>query len=98
MPKTPSAQLPEEFEERMGASARTRTLAQLAASIALGASGATYDRIAACAHPTGVTDGEVLGTLLAVAPIVGGVRVAAAAPHIAAAIGYDLEAAFETLE
>jgi alkylhydroperoxidase/carboxymuconolactone decarboxylase family protein YurZ len=85
------------FEEQMGPSDRTSTLAQLAASIALGASPVTYARITAYAHMTRATDGEVLGTLFAVAPIVGGVRVAAAAPHIAAAIGYDLEAAFEVL-
>ena len=87
-----------EFEEQMGPSERTRTLAQLAASIALGAPPSTYTHIAACASMTGATDGEVLGTLFAVAPIVGDVRVTAAAPHIAAAIGYDLEAAFEVLE
>ena len=42
-----------------------------------------------------MSDEEILGTLLAVAPIVGSVRLARAAPELARAIGYDIDRALE---
>ena len=38
---------------------------------------------------------EIVGTLIAVAPTVGIARVVSAAPELALALGYDVEAAFE---
>jgi 4-carboxymuconolactone decarboxylase len=43
----------------------------------------------------GVTADEIVGALMAVAPITGVARVLAAAPEFALALGYDLDAAFE---
>jgi hypothetical protein len=40
---------------------------------------------------------EILGTLIAVAPISGIARVVLATPDVALSIGYDLDAAFEDL-
>jgi hypothetical protein len=42
--------------------------------------------------------GEILGTLVAVAPISGIARVVLATPDVALSIGYDLDAAFEELD
>ena len=41
---------------------------------------------------------EIVGTLIAVAPTVGTARVVSAAPELALALGYDVEAAFEGAE
>ena len=41
---------------------------------------------------------EIVGTLIAVAPIVGTARVVSAAPELALALGYDIEAALEGVE
>ena len=43
----------------------------------------------------GATADDIVDTLIAVAPIAGGVRVVAAAPALALAIGYDIDAALE---
>ena len=43
----------------------------------------------------GATADEIVGTLMAVAPITGVARVLAAAPEFAMALDYDLDAAFE---
>ena len=40
----------------------------------------------------GATYDEIVGTLIAVMPIVGIARVVAAAPNLALAVGYDVEA------
>jgi len=46
----------------------------------------------------GVTADEVVGALIAVAPIVGLARVTSATPAIAMAVGYDLDEAFEQID
>jgi 4-carboxymuconolactone decarboxylase len=48
------------------------------------------------AQEAGATEQEIVGVLWAVGPVVGLARVVAAAPTVALAIGYDVEAAFET--
>ena len=45
----------------------------------------------------GATVGEVVGVLIAVSPAVGLTRVFSAAPALGLAVGYDAEAALETL-
>jgi len=43
----------------------------------------------------GATDEEITDTLLAIAPVTGLGRVVCAAPDVAAALGYDVEAALD---
>lgn len=74
---------------------RTRVLARIAAAISVGATSATLRPLTDEGHAIGVTDDEMLGTLLAIAPLVGGARVVQAAPELARAIGYDIDWAFE---
>ena len=51
-------------------------------------------------HPTigaaGATADEIVGTLMAVAPITGVARTVAAAPEFGLALGYDVDAALES--
>ena len=46
----------------------------------------------------GASIDEIVGTLIAVAPTVGLARVVSAAPELALALGYDVDAALETPE
>jgi len=48
------------------------------------------------AFATGASIDEIVGTLIAVAPTVGLPRVVSAAPELALALGYDVDAALET--
>jgi alkylhydroperoxidase/carboxymuconolactone decarboxylase family protein YurZ len=54
-----------------------------------------YQREVQWALAVGATADEILGALMAVAPITGVARVLAATPELALALGYDLDAAFE---
>jgi 4-carboxymuconolactone decarboxylase len=77
--------------------AKTRALVCLAAHVALGAPDDVYDgavetAITSCASPA-----EIIGVLYAVAPAVGAARVVSAAPHLASAMGYDIDRALEYL-
>ena len=48
--------------------------------------------------PAGATQDEAADVLLAIAPMAGLGRVVSAAPNLAAALGYDVEAALEELD
>ena len=50
------------------------------------------------AEQAGVTREEIVGTLVAVLPVVGVARVVSAAPNLGLAIGYDVAEALETLD
>jgi alkylhydroperoxidase/carboxymuconolactone decarboxylase family protein YurZ len=75
--------------------AKTSALVRLGALIALDAPVVSYQSCIAVALPAGATPDDIVDTLKAVAPIAAGVRVVAAAPALALAIGYDIEAALE---
>ena len=62
----------------------------------LGAAPASYRLTVEHAYAAGATDEEIIGVLAAVAPAVGFARLVAAAPDLALAIGYDVEAALDT--
>jgi 4-carboxymuconolactone decarboxylase len=47
------------------------------------------------AMAAGASEDEIAGVLLAIAPVAGLGRVAAAAPDVATALGYDIAAALE---
>jgi len=59
-----------------------------------GAPGATTLE-SAIASAAGATEEEITGVLLVIAPVIGLGRMAGAAPGVAGAFGYDIEAALE---
>ena len=75
----------------------TRRLVELAALIAIGSGPASIDAAVSAAFGAGASPEEVVEVLLAIAPDVGAGRVVSAAPHVASAIGYDLDADLGTL-
>jgi 4-carboxymuconolactone decarboxylase len=84
--------------EAAGLDRKAQALARLAALVALDASGVSYSWAAEAALDMGATAEEVVGTLIAVAPITGLARVVSATPAVALAIGYDIDQAFEALD
>jgi len=74
---------------------RTEALLRLAALVAVGAHDSSYRPVVQAALRNGARLDDLLGVLLAVADTVGTARVQAAAPAIALAAGYDVEAALE---
>jgi alkylhydroperoxidase/carboxymuconolactone decarboxylase family protein YurZ len=81
-----------------GLSPKTCALVRLGALLALGAAPASYQWNVSTALDAGATADEIVGTLIAVAPISGLARVVQATPDVALSIGYDLDAAFEELD
>lgn len=75
--------------------AKTHALARLGALIALDAAPASYQWNIGMALAAGASPQEIVGVLIAVAPTVGLARVVSAAPELALAIGYDVDAALE---
>jgi alkylhydroperoxidase/carboxymuconolactone decarboxylase family protein YurZ len=74
---------------------RTDALLRLAALVAVGAQPSSYRSVVQDATRHGARLDDLLGVLMAVADTVGTARVVAAAPAIALAAGYDVEAALE---
>lgn len=72
-----------------------RALLRLGAVIASDGTCASYQSVINSAMAAGASVEDVIGVLLAVAATVGSVRVAAAAPHLARAVGFDVDAAFD---
>jgi 4-carboxymuconolactone decarboxylase len=70
--------------------ARTHALVRLAGLVALDSSAATYQWGVTAALSAGASDGEIVGVLVALLPVVGSVRVQAAAPEVALALGHEL--------
>ena len=75
--------------------ARTDALLRLAALVAVGAPASSYRSVVQDSLRSGARLDDLLGVLMAVADTVGTARVVAAAPAIALAAGYDVEAALE---
>jgi alkylhydroperoxidase/carboxymuconolactone decarboxylase family protein YurZ len=78
--------------------ARTEALLQIAALIALDAPPSSFRPVVEMAMRSGARLEELLAGLLAVAGTVGSARVVSAAPRIAMAAGYDVDAALEELD
>lgn len=78
--------------------ARTCALLRLAAYVALDAPVVCYQSAVALALASGGTVDDIVDTLRAIAPVVGTARVVAAAPALALAIGYDIDAALEAYD
>ena len=75
---------------------KTHALARLSASLAVDAAPISYQSTVELALAAGATVDEIVGCLIAVAPVIGLARVVSAAPELALALGYDVDAALET--
>jgi alkylhydroperoxidase/carboxymuconolactone decarboxylase family protein YurZ len=74
---------------------KTAALLQVGASAAIGSPAACLEWSAGRALAAGASEDEIADVLLAIAPVAGLGRIAAAAPDLATALGYDVEAALE---
>jgi len=74
---------------------RTEALLQVGALVAVGAPASSYRSTVQAAQRAGARLEDLLGVLVAVSEVVGTARVIAAAPALALAAGYDVEAALE---
>ena len=72
---------------------KTAALTRVGALAAIGAPGACLEWSTTAALAAGATEDEITGVLLAIAPVAGLGRVTGAVPHVAAALGYDVDAA-----
>jgi alkylhydroperoxidase/carboxymuconolactone decarboxylase family protein YurZ len=81
--------------EGSGLDPKSSALVRLGALVAAEAPWICYQREVQWALAAGATADEIVGALMAVAPITGVARVLAAAPEFALALDYDLDAAFE---
>jgi hypothetical protein len=73
-----------------GLDARSLALVRLAGLGSIESDAASYQWSVACALAAGASEREIVGVLVALAPIVGHVRVRSAAPEVGLAIGLDL--------
>lgn len=74
---------------------RIVVLTDLAAAVAVGADLSVYRRLRTAIVASGVSRDDVLGSYVALAPMVGTARLIAAAPSIAHLLGYDIDADLE---
>jgi alkylhydroperoxidase/carboxymuconolactone decarboxylase family protein YurZ len=77
---------------------KTHALARIAALLALDASPASYSGGVEAAFAAGATEEEVAGTLVAVTTEIGVAQAVSRATALAAAMGYDVESAFQAGE
>ena len=70
-------------------------LLQVAVSVAIGSSAVCLQWSVARAIAAGATKDEIADVLLAIAPVAGLGRIVSAAPEVATALEYDIEAALE---
>jgi len=78
--------------------ARSVALLCLGGSITAGSVGPMWQQRVSEALDAGLSFDEIVGSLLALAPTIGLDRVVAIAPHLARALGYDVDAALEQLD
>jgi 4-carboxymuconolactone decarboxylase len=77
---------------------KTVALLQIAVSVATGTSEVCLQWSTARALAAGATKDEIADVLLAIAPVAGLGRVVSAAPGVATALEYDIEAALEAYD
>jgi hypothetical protein len=78
--------------------ARSVALLRLAGSITAGSAGPIWQQRVRDALDAGLSFDEVVGSLVALAPMVGLDRIVTIAPDLARALGYDIDAALEQLD
>ncbi|SRR6266540_3369926 len=74
---------------------KSHALVRLGALLAIDAAPSSYHASVEAALAAGASLDEIVGVLIAVAPVVGLARVVSAAPDLALALGYDVNAALE---
>ena len=74
---------------------KTAALLQVGASAAIGSPAVCLEWATGRALAAGASEDEIADVLLVIAPVAGLGRVVAAAPEVATALGYDIEAALE---
>jgi 4-carboxymuconolactone decarboxylase len=80
-----------------GIDPRSHALARMGALVAVDATPAAYMCTVEAALKAGASYEEIVGTLIAVLPIVGVPRVVAAAPSLGLALGFDVVEALEAV-
>src|SRR5262245_25665282 len=75
--------------------ARDAALVRLGAMLALDAPTATLQRTVAEAQLAGVSDDEIVHCLVSLVPMLGSARTTSVAPHLALAMGFDVDEALE---
>lgn len=75
---------------------KTHALVRISALVALDAAPQSYASCVEAARCAGASAEEIVGTLVALLPVVGSPRVVSAAPKLGLALGYDLDAALES--
>jgi 4-carboxymuconolactone decarboxylase len=78
-----------------GLDSRTAALVRVGALAAIGAPEVCLEWSSSQALAAGATEDEITGVLLVIAPVIGLGRMVGAAPGVAGAFGYDIEAALE---
>jgi 4-carboxymuconolactone decarboxylase len=81
-----------------GIDPRSLALLRIAALIAIDAAPPSYMSAVEAGVDAGASYDEIVGTLIAVMPIVGVARVVSAAPNLALALGYDVSEALELVD
>jgi hypothetical protein len=81
-----------------GIEPHAHALVRIAALIALDAAPPSYMSAVEAGLAAGISHDEIVGTLIAVIPIVGVARVVSAAPNLALALGYDVSEALELVD
>jgi len=77
---------------------KTAALIQVGAAVTIGSSAVCLQWSATRALAAGATEEEIADVLVAIASVAGLGRIAAAAPDLAIALGYDVAAALEELD
>jgi 4-carboxymuconolactone decarboxylase len=81
-----------------GIDSRSHALLRIAALIAVDAAPPSFMGAVEAGLEAGASYDEIVGTLIAVMPIVGVARVVSAAPNLALALGYDVAEALELID
>jgi 4-carboxymuconolactone decarboxylase len=74
---------------------KAAALLLVGAAVAIGSSPVCLERSTGRALAAGASEEEIAEVLLAIAPVAGLGRIVSAAPDVATALGYDVEAALE---
>jgi 4-carboxymuconolactone decarboxylase len=80
-----------------GLDPRSHALVRIATLITVDAAPPSYMSAVSAGLDAGLSMDEIVGTLIAVMPIVGVARVVSAAPKLGLALGYDVSEAFEVV-
>jgi alkylhydroperoxidase/carboxymuconolactone decarboxylase family protein YurZ len=78
--------------------ARSAAFLRLGGLISAGSAGPMWQQRVGEALDAGLSFDEIVGSLLVLAPTIGLERVVAVAPHLAQALGYDVDEALERLD